>query len=131
MASATRSIFKNVSLVSFKGNTVFGVKGMTVDITSDTDRDGADNESNNNVFGTQNYAGTVTLETGDIGDVVAQWSVGESGSLRSSFVAKQGTSVTLVIASAWCNGINANGVFGDVGGATATFEINAGSVTWS
>lgn len=136
-AVAPRTIFKNMSMVSFQTHTLFGVKGVDINIDADYDTDGADNELSLQPYGVQNKTGTITIEAGDILDVVKAFSVGESGSMRGQFVAKYRggntvkTSASWVVASAWCQNIAVSGAYGDTGGVTATWGFNAGTLSWS
>ena len=136
-ANSPRTIFKNMSVVSYQGNTLFGIKGVDINVDADYDTDGADNELNLQPYGIQNRTGTLTIEAGDILDVVKTFSVGDSGSVRGQYVAKYRggnsvkTSAAWVITSAWCQNIAVSGVYGDTGGVTATWGFNAGTLSWT
>ena len=131
MALAPRAIYKNISAVSFNGGTVWGIKGFDVNVDAEFDTDIADNELNAQPYGIQNIVGTLTFEAGDLNDVVRVFSVGNSGSVRGSYVAKRGTAATVVIASAWCQNIAMSGVAGDTAGVTVTWGFQAGSLSHS
>ena len=131
MAAGPRAIYKNVSLVSFKGQTIWGIKSFDVNIDAEFDTDIADNETNAQPYGIQNIVGTLTFEAGDINDVVRNIQVGSQGSVRGSYVAKRGTAATVVIASAWCQNIALTGVAGDTGSATVTWGFQADSISYA
>jgi len=132
-----RTIFKNISSVSFGGKTVWGIKGFDVNVDGDYDTDGADNEVNLQPYGVQNRTGTLTFETGDILDVVKAFSVGATGSMVGVYVAKyQGgtgnqSSCSVGIKSTWCQNIAVSGAYGDTAGVTVTCGFNAGSLVWN
>ncbi len=131
---ANRVIMKNPSSVSFAGNDVLGVKSFGITVDSDVDTDQADNESNAITFGIQNKTGTAEIEGGDLNDILKAWQVGSSGSLRGSAVAKYpnaGTSTTIVIATAYCNGIDATVPHGDVATCRASFTFNVAGLSFS
>lgn len=130
----TRVIFKNPSAVSFKGNDVLGVKSFGITVDSDVDTDQADNETSAIHYGVQNQTGTAELEGGDLNDVFKAWLVGSSGSLRGSAVPKypaNGTAITIVIATAYCNGLDGTIPHGDVSTVRASFSFNPDSLSFN
>jgi len=130
---AGRVILKNPSAVSFNASTIFGVKSVTMGVSSDVDRSRADNESNAIVFGIQNQTVSAEVEGGDLNDIVKAFSVGESGSLRASGVAKypsNGTAVTVVLKTCYCEAIDIDLTHGEEATARATFSGNP-PLSWS
>jgi hypothetical protein len=132
-----RMIFKNVSGTSFGAQALEGVTSFAVDISGDIDRQGADDEKYPKIYGVQNIVGNATVEMGDLWDIHNPsngFSVGDSQSLRSTVKRKYTTSsssLTIVIATAYCVGVSDNAPFGDAAGATLNFEFNAENISYS
>ena len=132
----TRGIFKNPSSVSFSTTTMLGVMSFSWAVATDVDRNSADNEQNSVVYGVQNFTGTAELETGSIGYITssAGFSVGEHRSLRATARVKypsSGKSLTVIIATAYCNGINFDVPHGDAATARITWEFNPGGLSYA
>ena len=110
-----------------------GVKSVTVGASADVDRSRADNEQNAVVFAIQNKTVTAEIEAGDLNTIVKAFSVGESGSIRASGVAKYpsaGTAVTLVIPTMYCESIDIDISHGEEASGRATFSGNP-PISWS
>lgn len=124
---ALRTSYKNVSSASFKGNTILGVKSATFTMDAREDADLADNEKDAVVWGIQEFKGTAEIETGDVSDILKKFSIGESGSLRVSLVAKKsgGTAVTILVKTAYCNTLNVNGNVGDFSSTRAGWTFSS------
>lgn len=133
-----RMIFKNISSVSFGAQAIEGVTNLAIDISGDIDRQGADNEQYPRIFGVQNIVGNATLEVADLWDIhnpTNGFSVGDRQSLRGSIVRKYSvadtSSITIVIATAYCVGVGDAAAFGDPAGVTINFEFNANNVSYA
>lgn len=123
---ATRSIFKNVSTFSFKGNVVQGCTDCRIGVSSDVDRQGADNELTPIIFGVQNKEGTIEAEFSDLKDVSGVFSVGESGSARATGKAKftsTATDLTVIAATTYCQSIDYNMPHGSPASVRVTFAF--------
>lgn len=133
---AGRGIFKNPSLVSFSTTDMLGVMSFSWNTESDVDRNSADNEKNSIIYGVQNYVGTAELETGDIGYITssAGFSMGETRSLRATAVARFPStelSLTVIMATAYCTGINFDVPHGDAATARITWEFNTAGLSFA
>jgi hypothetical protein len=129
-----RSIFKNPSSVSFEGSSMNGVRSFTLTVEGDVDREAADNETSGIVFGVQNKRGTATAEVGNLTTVSGAFSVGEYGSLRCTAAAKYtatASNLTMVVATAYCMGIDYNVPHGDPSGVTVSWEFDPAGLSYA